>query len=253
MSDPYRSMHAEPPLDRASLEEAWHWVEVYGEMLSFWRNTMVQFAVWLGSVRSEPARRELHEVDEAILTARCERMERRVALWALRARELTALDVQRDSGGDRVIPLATSGDRSGRLLHRRLRTLCEDLDELLGRVAEAIRHHRATAAASLLVDAVGIAGELASHLSGARLAGVEAVRPTADGVHEADVLRTLVRVRLLDGELQRAAQGEGDGGASLRAGALLASIRTLAEAACCEVAGGSSRITPYLVPGVTAG
>ena len=64
---------------------------------------MVQFAVWLGNVRSEPARRELHDVDEAILTARCERMERRVALWALRARELTILDAQRHGGGGRPV------------------------------------------------------------------------------------------------------------------------------------------------------
>jgi hypothetical protein len=253
MSDPYRSMHAEPPLDRASLEEAWHWVEVYGEMLSFWRNTMVQFAVWLGSVRSEPARRELHDVDEAILTARCERMERRLALWALRARELTVLEARNDDGGDRVTPAGGGGGGSARLLRRRLRTLCEDLDEVLARVAEAIRQHRGGAAASLLFDAVGIAGELASHLSVARLALVDDAPPTMDGVHELDVLRTMVCVRILDGDLQRAAQGEGGGDASLRAGELLASIRTLAEAACCEDAAGARRITPHAAPGVTAG
>jgi len=140
--------------------------------------------------------------------------------------------------------LATRPDGAGRLLHRRLRTLCEDLDERLGTVAEAVRQHRITAAAGLLGDAVTIAGELASYLSAARPAHADAMHPATERLHEADVLRTLVRVRALDDELHRAARGEGDGDGSLRAGALLAEIRTLAGAARSEAAAPCAGVMP---------
>jgi hypothetical protein len=163
-------------------------------------------------------------------------------LWVvrgvLRAGRLTAIGAPAEGGGDRVGRLSTRRDRSGRLHHRRLRTLCEDLDELLGRVAEAVRQHRGTAAACLLLDAVTIAGQLASLVSAARPAHVDTVHPTPDRLHETDVLRVLVLVRDLDDELQRAAHGDGHGDGSLQAGALLAAIRTLAEAARSEVACG---------------
>ncbi len=161
------------------------------------------------------------------------------ALWVLRARALIAVDTARERTGDGVVRRTTLPDRSARRLHRRLRTLCEDLDELLGKVAEAVRQHNVTAADRLLVDAVAVAGELASRLSVARPARLGAVHPTEERLHEAEVLRTLVRVRGLDDELHRAAQGGGDGDGSLQADALLAAIRTLAEAARSEVAGPS--------------
>jgi hypothetical protein len=167
------------------------------------------------------------------------------ALWVLRARALIAVEAARDGNEDDVARRMTRPDRSARLLHRRLRTLCEDLDELLGRVAEAVRLNRVTAAAALLVDAVTIAGELASRLSVARRAKVGVVHPTAEGLDEAEVLRALVLIRGLDDEVHRTAQGGGDGDASLRAGALLTAIRTLAEVARSEVAAGPGGTTRH--------
>jgi hypothetical protein len=177
-------------------------------------------------------------------------------LWmvrgVLRAGRLTAIEAPGEESGDRVARPSTRRNRSGRLLHRRLRTLCEDLDELLGRVGEAVRQHRVTAAAGLLVDAVALAGELDSHLSVAAHPGDDVVRPTVETLQEAEVLRVVDRVRGLDDELHRAAQGGGDGDGSVQARALLAAIRRLAEAARSEVAGGPGGLTrhpPQVTPG----
>jgi len=165
------------------------------------------------------------------------------SLWVARTRGLAAaIEARREGRGDGVVARATRPG-AGRLLHRRLRTLCEDLDERLGTVAEAVRQQRITAAAGLLGDAVTIAGELASYLSAARPAPADAMHPATERHHEADVLRALVRVRGLDDELHRAAQGDGDGDGSLRAGALLAEIRTLAGAARFEAAAPRPGIT----------
>jgi len=167
------------------------------------------------------------------------------SLWVARTRGLAAaIEARREGSGDGVVRPTTRPDGAGRLLHRRLRTLCEDLDERLGTVAEAVRQHRITAAAGLLGDAVTIAGELASYLSAARPAHADAMHPATERLHEADVLRTLVRVRALDDELHRAARGEGDGDGSLRAGALLAEIRTLAGAARSEAAAPCAGVMP---------
>jgi hypothetical protein len=86
--DPFRRLRGEPPVDTASHEDARAWIEVYREMLAFWQQVAVQMGLWLEEVTSEPARRELREVDQRMIEDRCERVDRRLRLWELRAQEL---------------------------------------------------------------------------------------------------------------------------------------------------------------------
>jgi hypothetical protein len=101
MSDPFRRLPGEPPLDSATLEEAWVWVEVYCEMVMFWQQALAQFVLRLKDLTSERARLELRGVDQTLLEARCDRLRRRLALWELRARELASPD---QPDGDQVHP-----------------------------------------------------------------------------------------------------------------------------------------------------
>lgn len=86
--DPFRRLRGEPPVDTARGEDARTWIEIYREMLAFWQHVAVQMGLWLEEVTSEPARRELREVDQRLIEDRCERVRRRLRLWEQRAQEL---------------------------------------------------------------------------------------------------------------------------------------------------------------------
>ena len=122
-------------------------------------------------------------------------------------------------------------DRDQQVARRHLRTLCEDLDELLGQVGEAARHHHVEAAAPLFIAAVAIAAELAWRLPGREVQqNAAAARVCVDVLDEADVLRTLGLLTELDAELDRTARGDGTARAPEMARALLARIDTLGRA-----------------------
>lgn len=123
-------------------------------------------------------------------------------------------------------------DQERRALRRRLRTLCEDLDELLGQVGDAVRRDRAPEAGRLLGDAVVIAGELAERLS-PRASGPRPSTPHVVGgvVDETDVQRTLVLLKELDAELDHTAPGRGALRAAALADGLASEIADLAGAA----------------------
>jgi hypothetical protein len=122
--------------------------------------------------------------------------------------------------------------REQQAVRRHLRTLCEDLDELLGRLGDAARQHHVEAADPLLVTAVAIAAELARRLP------CEELRQNAPTAHiavevldEVDVLRTLVLLEELDGDLDRTASGDRAARAPALARTVLARIDALARAA----------------------
>jgi len=123
-------------------------------------------------------------------------------------------------------------DRERRALHRRLRTLCEDLDELLGQVGDAVRRDRAPEAARLLGLATVIATELDERLtpgaSGQRPSPLHIVESVLD---EEDVQRTLVLLEEFDAELDDMARGHGARQAAALAGGLVGEIAGLAGAA----------------------
>ena len=124
------------------------------------------------------------------------------------------------------------------MLHRRLRTLCEDLDELLGQVGDAVRRDRVEEARRVLGHAVVIATELAEQLS----PGVPGQwRPTPHVVEsvldEVDVQRTLVHLEELDAELEHRARGRGTRRAAALADSLVNEIGDLT----CAAASGRAR------------
>jgi hypothetical protein len=126
----------------------------------------------------------------------------------------------------------THAEVEPRIVRRHLRTLCEDLDQLLGQVGDAVRRHRVKVAARLLDDAVAIAAELARRLP----AGVG--RPAdpppqvfVDTIDEVEVQRSLALLEELDAELDRAARGGGAAGAPGLADRLGTKIDALAAAA----------------------
>jgi hypothetical protein len=106
-------------------------------------------------------------------------------------------------------------------VRRHQRTLCEDLDELLGRLADAVRREHVTAAARLLDGAAAVTGELARSLpsphGGRSHAGPRLFTDTPD---EAQVQRAHRLLVELDAELDRTARGDGDAAAPVLAGCL---------------------------------
>ena len=123
-------------------------------------------------------------------------------------------------------------DQERRELHRRLRTLCEDLDELLGQVGDAVRRDRAPEAARLLGHAMVIATELAERLAPRtfwwRPSTLHVVASVLD---EVDFQRTIVLLEELDAELDDMARGRGARRAAALAGGLVSEITDLAGAA----------------------
>jgi hypothetical protein len=106
-------------------------------------------------------------------------------------------------------------------VRRRQRTLCEDLDELLGRLADAVRREHVTAAARLLDGAAAVTGELARSLpspEGGRSRGGS--RLFIDAPDEAQVQRAHRLLVELDAELDRTARDGDDAGAPVLAGCL---------------------------------
>ncbi|HEY0409099.1 MAG TPA: hypothetical protein VGE42_02420, partial [Candidatus Dormibacteraeota bacterium] len=106
-------------------------------------------------------------------------------------------------------------------VRRHQRTLCEDLDELLGRLADAVRREHATATARLLDGAAAVATELARSLTrpegGRSVAGACLLVEAPD---EAQVQRAHRLLVELDAELDRTARGGGGAGAPVLAGCL---------------------------------
>jgi hypothetical protein len=140
--------------------------------------------------------------------------------------------LQRLIGADHRRRAMAQGDRERRALHRRLRTLCEDLDELLGQVGDAVRRDRAEEAAPLLGHAAVIATELAEGLptgaSGQRRSGRQVAESVLD---EVDVQWTLGVLEELDAQLEHRARGCGADRAAALAGSLVVEIEDLTWAA----------------------
>jgi hypothetical protein len=123
-------------------------------------------------------------------------------------------------------------DLEQRIARRRLRTLCEDLDQVLGQVGDAVRRHHVKLAARLLDGAVAIAAELERGLPATEGGqAVAAPHLVADILDEVEVQRSLGLVQELDAELERIARGGGDDDAPGLAGRLGAEIDALAAAA----------------------
>jgi hypothetical protein len=124
------------------------------------------------------------------------------------------------------------GELELHVVRRRLRTLCEDLDEVLGQVGDAVRRDHVRAAARLLIDAVAIVAELARRLPPGELGqNAAAVHVVVDALDELDVQRALVLLEELDAELDRTARGGGAAQAPALADSLGAGIDALARAA----------------------
>ena len=100
-------------------------------------------------------------------------------------------------------------DREQQAARRQLRTRCDDLDELLGQVGEAVRRNHAEAVDPVLINAVAIRAELVRRLPCGELQQNAAAAHVAVDVLEADVLRTLGLLEALDAELDRTARGDG--------------------------------------------
>jgi hypothetical protein len=140
---------------------------------------------------------------------------------------------------------AAHSDREQQAARRHLRTLCEDLDELLGQVGEAVRRNHVEAVDPLLINAVAIAAELARRLPCGELQQNAAEAHVAvDVLDEADVLRTVGLLEALDAELDRTARGDGAAQAPCLARAVLARIDALARVA----ASGRTRSRKLLTP-----
>jgi hypothetical protein len=123
--------------------------------------------------------------------------------------------------------------REQQAVQRHLRTLCEDLDELLGQLGEAARHHHVETVDPLLITAVALATELARRLPCGQLRrNAPTAQVAVDVLDEVDVQRTLVLLAELDAELDRTARGDKAGrGAPALARAVLARVDALARAA----------------------
>jgi hypothetical protein len=135
-------------------------------------------------------------------------------------------------GDDRRRRRAALADVEQQTARRHLRTLCEDLDQVLGQVGDAVRRDHAQAAARLLTRAVAIAAELARRLP--RSPGESnstSGRPVIDSLDEVKVQRSLALVQALDAELDRAARGGTTPEAPELAGRLGTQINALAAAA----------------------
>jgi hypothetical protein len=109
MSDPYRRLRGEPPIDNATHEDACRWVEVYTAMVTVWEKTATQFELWLAEVTSTRAHQQLGDVDHTLLAVRCERLRWRLHLWEQRARELAR--VRTPDNGERHPPVSASSWR----------------------------------------------------------------------------------------------------------------------------------------------
>jgi hypothetical protein len=126
-------------------------------------------------------------------------------------------------------------------VRRHQRTLCEDLDELLGRLADAVRREHVTAVARLLDGASAVATELARSLpspeGGRSVAGPCLFVDTPD---EAQVQRAHRLLVDLDAELDRTARGGGAAGAPALAGCLRRVVDSLRR---CDQGGSDGAAT----------
>ncbi len=114
-------------------------------------------------------------------------------------------------------------------MRRHQRTLCEDLDELLGRLADAVRRQHVAAAARLLEGATAVATALARSLPMERGRSAAAPDPLIDGPGDARVQRAHRLLVELDAELDRSGRGDGGTGAAALAGGLLRVVDSLRE------------------------
>lgn len=136
-----------------------------------------------------------------------------------------------------------------RIVRRRQRTLCEDLDELLGLVGDAVRRDQVLVAARLLDGAVAIATDLAGQLPHVEDGPGDTASELAPYfLDEASLHRTLGLLEELDAELDRTARGGGSAGAPALAGCLRAGIDALAAAAA---AGRTHTLPPRRRRGLT--
>jgi hypothetical protein len=123
-------------------------------------------------------------------------------------------------------------DREQQAARRHLRTLCEDLDEVLGQVGQAVRRNQVEAVDPLLINALAIAAEVVRRLPcGEPEQNAAAAHVGVDILDEADVLRTLGPLEALDAELDRTARGDSAAQAPWLARAVLARIDALARVA----------------------
>jgi hypothetical protein len=140
---------------------------------------------------------------------------------------------------DRCRRETAHADQEMRIVRRHLRTLCEDLDEVLGQVGDAVRRHHVEVAARLLDDAVAIAAELARRLPPGE-GGEQEVPPLHVVVHalgEVEVQRSLGLLEKLDAELDRSARG----GAAAEASGLADRLGTEIDALAAAAASGQIR------------
>ena len=120
---------------------------------------------------------------------------------------------------------------------RRLRTLCEDADELLGQVAEAARFGDAEAALGPLTAVRDVARLILQRLRRPVPAGPQAARP--DALEEDRVLATLALVEELDFQLRDAHIGYR--GAGWRAGLLAEKLVVEIDQLTAAAASGRTR------------
>ncbi|TMC49953.1 MAG: hypothetical protein E6J14_07080 [Chloroflexi bacterium] len=86
--DAFHRVRGEDPLDAAGLEAVQLWIDAYQDMVAFEQYLLHHARRRLATLRSEPARRHLQEVDITLLEIRHDRIRRRLELWQQRAREL---------------------------------------------------------------------------------------------------------------------------------------------------------------------
>ncbi|MHB8507903.1 MAG: hypothetical protein ACYDGR_04540 [Candidatus Dormibacteria bacterium] len=88
-ADPDRLLPGENP-GTHSLEDARHWVSVYGELLGFKKQIIAGTQQSMDGFDEEAARVEVAHTDEKVLEAERQRFERRFRFWTKREEELQA-------------------------------------------------------------------------------------------------------------------------------------------------------------------
>ena len=78
--DPDRLLPGEDP-ESTHPEDARHWVEVYRELLEYKDRLLAVTRATLSELPEEPARREVAETDQALISAERERLARRLRFW----------------------------------------------------------------------------------------------------------------------------------------------------------------------------
>jgi hypothetical protein len=81
-----RLLDGEDPATRR-LEDATHWVSVYGELLAFKEEVLARIEQLAASMQAEAAR-EVEQTDRPVLRAEARRLRRRLEFWRARALEL---------------------------------------------------------------------------------------------------------------------------------------------------------------------